>query len=328
MTDYIAKHVGKQTRGWAIPYLLGLDTMPGVGWGRWAYWLKICETLELPDEPIPQIPFCQPHVDTRWIQTHPNHKQLTEHPFKHIERVLKPYIWECGSWFDDAWLALVRWLLHSFGRQGLEDEVSRISEKVRDHWYAEFNLAYLLVLPIDWSAFILQSGPRWMGNGQAKWAKSTAFYSTPMNLCQMMCSMTIMTAEGDQRAKTVSDPCCGTGSMLLPASNHSLRLYGMDIVHDLCLCAELNGYFYMPWLVCQPPGIDEMWIEITGETVPAARPVKLETEPEAVAAIQAQRQEQFAFYEAMKAEPASAKKRPVARPIKVCSLTAEQLELV
>ena len=40
--------------------------------------------------------------------------------------------------------------------------------------------------------------------------------------------------------------------MLLPASNYSFLLYGMDIVYDLCLCAELNGWLWMPWLVYMP----------------------------------------------------------------------------
>ena len=40
--------------------------------------------------------------------------------------------------------------------------------------------------------------------------------------------------------------------MFLAASNYSLRLYGSDIVPDLCLCAELNGWLWAPWLVYMP----------------------------------------------------------------------------
>src|SRR5207249_1007009 len=36
---------------------------------------------------------------------------------------------------------------------------------------------------------------------------------------------------------------------LLHASNHSFRLYGMDIDGMLCQATLVNGYLYSPWLV-------------------------------------------------------------------------------
>ncbi len=50
-------HLHKQTCGWFLPYLLGMDAMPGIGHLRWTYWLAICERGELPPEPIPQVDF-------------------------------------------------------------------------------------------------------------------------------------------------------------------------------------------------------------------------------------------------------------------------------
>ena len=48
------------------------------------------------------------------------------------------------------------------------------------------------------------------------------------------------------------DPCCGTGIMLLYASNHSLNLYGNDISLLLVKMAKINAFIYIPWLAYRP----------------------------------------------------------------------------
>lgn len=62
--------------------------------------------------------------------------------------------------------------------------------------------------------------------------------------------------EGDARILTVCDPCVGTGRLLLHASNHSLRLYGMEIDPTLCLATLVNGYLFAPWLARPLPYLD------------------------------------------------------------------------
>ena len=308
ITEITGSHAHKQTRGWCIPYLVTLDTVPSLGTGRWDYWLRICDSLELPDDPIPHVHFQAPHELQGQTPAHVQYpSQLPESAEDHIRRILEPYLHKCGKWYDDAWLEFVRWLLHGFGAAGLETDVERTPEEVRDFWYTQFNLAYLLSTPIDWSAYILQSGPRWMGNGTAKWAKSTAFFSTPMNVINLMTAMLI--TDVDTRVQTVCDPCCGTGSMLLPASNHSLRLYGMDIVYDLVLCTMLNGYLWAPWMVKMPAEVDAMLESLAQAQAPTARiahlptaPLRLETRPAQVAATQAYREGSMAqadFFAAM-----------------------------
>ena len=44
----------KDKKGWLLPYLLALDNM---FFKRWDYWLNICNTNQIPQEPIPCIPF-------------------------------------------------------------------------------------------------------------------------------------------------------------------------------------------------------------------------------------------------------------------------------
>jgi hypothetical protein len=92
---------------------------------------------------------------------------------------------------------------------------------------------------------VIQGGLPAMKSGQHRWAWSTGFFSTPMDICEMMAFMTFGVGDPEvTKLQTVCDPCCGTGSLLLAVSNYSLRLYGSDIVPDLCLCAELNGWLW------------------------------------------------------------------------------------
>jgi len=280
----VGDHLHKQTRGWLIPYLLQLDIIESPpdhyqGHGRWYYWLNACERGAVPEGDIPQIAF------TSW----PDHEDV-----KHVQNCLKFYA-QRGVWYDRAWLAMVHWLLHGFGRRGLENTVNSIPPEVRNFWYTQFNLGILLRSPIDWSAYILQGKLPAMGNsrGRHMWAKGTGFYATPMNVTNMMVQMVFMdTDPEDAKIQTVCDPCCGTGSMLLPASNHSLRLYGQDIVADLCLCAELNGWLWMPWLVWQPPNMRRMFNALDEQRNDGhhrSPGVALETEPTRVAATEAYR---------------------------------------
>jgi hypothetical protein len=221
---------------------------------------------------------------------------------KHVQEVLKHYVYK-GYWYDDAWLVLVRWLLHGFGRRDLDEDVERIPADVRNVWYEQFDLSRLLRSPIDWSAHVLQGGlPAMKSNGGHKWAKSTGFFATPMDICAMMTDMTFMGIDPEEaKVSTVCDPCCGTGSLLLTASNYSLRLYGQDIVNDLCLCAELNAWLWMPWLAFMPDWMDDLFRRVTEERVgPAA--IRLETDPVKVEAVQAYRlgeMGQYDFFEVM-----------------------------
>lgn len=249
-------------RGWLLPYLLWLDSaevdgsgldkkqrakagpLPFNGTRRWQYWVQVIESNLLSEEPIPYIDFMN--------------RPLPEDE-KHIIDMLNIARQKYFSWYDEAWLSLVKWLLHGFGRDGLEREIERIPDYLKEQWYIRFNLAHLLHSPCDWSAFVLQGGIRDDKATQSPWAKTTGFFSTPMEVVKMLAKVTIEDGNNaDKRLLSVYDPCCGTGSMLLEASNYSLCLFGQDIVYDLCLCAELNGYLFMPWLVVMPGHTQKM----------------------------------------------------------------------
>ena len=275
----MTSHLHKQTRGWLLPYLLALDTLEChekdfTGHGRWSYWLDACFRGVVPEGPIPQIVF-RSTPDTR-----------ADH---HLRDVLRYYVERSSEWYDTAFLDLTAWLLHGFGKREMETEVDRIPGQVRDYWYTTFNLAELLRCPIDWPAYVLEGQLSGMKAGRSRWADGSGFFSTPMNVTKLMTEMTFMGGDPEtMKLQTVCDPCVGTGKMLLPASNYSLRLYGQDIVPDLVMCCELNGWLWAPWLAWMPAWMDDVFERASGER-PATEHLRLEQDPKRVEATEAYR---------------------------------------
>ena len=102
--------------------------------------------------------------------------------------------------------------------------------------------------PADhWSIVAMDSMGKSNGHG---------FFPTPANVVKMMTEMTLA-GQSQEKLKraSVMDPCCGTGIMLLYASNHSLNLYGNDISPLLVKLAKINAFIYIPWLAYRPTGL-------------------------------------------------------------------------
>jgi len=209
--------------GWLIPYLLGLDEM---FYGRWNYWLRALDKDRIPNEPIPMIRF-QP------VMTYPGHSVLKN---------LNDCINYASHSHSNVVEKFVDWLLWGFHYKGVS--FPGIDEKTDDYWYRTFNLGLFYQEPGDYMAELAQNHNVGTGAG---------FFATPMSVVEMMVKMTM----GDEprpfhKVKSVLDPCCGTGGMLLCASNYSLNLYGSDINPLLCKMAMVNAFIYMPWMVCRP----------------------------------------------------------------------------
>mgnify|MGYP006921302639 CR=1 FL=1 len=208
--------------GWILPMLIEIDAHT---WGRWAHWCDINEAGSIGDKPIPKIKF-EPHQ---------------QHGKKMIERCLNS-ITRYGSW--QGWSSFeyfnyfLDWLLYAFGHARQLPKEPSGCEGASMRLYQLFNLETLVAFPNDDLGDMLAENAHGKHNG---------FFPTPLDICELMVSMQ-MTDE-DMRTKTVNDPCLGTGRMLLCASNHSYRLYGMDIDQTVIKAALVNGYLYAPWLV-------------------------------------------------------------------------------
>jgi hypothetical protein len=207
-------------RSWLLPYVIRLHTIVPAVADRWGYHLRTLAAGQLLDEPIPQITFGPPDVKVYAL--------LREWP-----RLIG---YDCGGWSD--FRTLLDWLCWGLG---LADEEPSISEASHEKFYRAVDLRPLLERPYDYF------GAHVAANRGTGW-NPTGFYPTPHDVVECMMRLTMHDAgkEGrDPRTCKVCDPCCGSGRMLLHASNHSLSLFGQDIdplAVSMCL---VNGALYV-----------------------------------------------------------------------------------
>ena len=212
----------KDRPGWLIPYLTALDRM---FYNRWGYWFEAVTMDQIPEGPIPYVSFQSGRHNVR----------------KNIDKCLN-YAMHSNS---NVLEKFIDWLLWGFHYKKVD--FPDIDEKIDDFWYRTFNLSLFYQDPADHFAGIVSDHRIGSGSG---------YFPTPASVVEMMTRITF----GDKplhehKNKSVIDPCCGTGIMLLCASNYSLNLYGMDIQPFLCKIVMVNAYIYVPWIVYRPEGL-------------------------------------------------------------------------
>jgi hypothetical protein len=276
MNSYEPKHLHKMTASWMFPYLVAADNAPSIGNARWAYWESCILDTKLPDAPIPHINFQMPHRE----------------PIKNIADCIKIGVQQ-GQRHSEVFELFVTWLLHGFGyREFRQVELAeqlpgmgRFLDKARvlDYWYETFNLCLMLKYPADYMAFFSQGG----ANKDYNPYTGAGFFATPMSVCAIMTEQLMVgfgfEGTADYRASTVCDPCAGTGSLLLAASNYSMRLYAQDISQMMCNCITVNAYLYMPWMVFRPdfsclggPTWEQIEDALFGQPEPAEQPIPVQ----------------------------------------------------
>jgi hypothetical protein len=250
--------------GWMLPTLVQLDDCL---WKRWEYWARCHnEGNKLPEEAIPRIEFLSyPHKATR---------RMLEASLDCIPTFGSWRTWSGWSYFD----YFLGWLLYGLGHKG-QAEIPNVPsgcEGASDRLYQVFCLDAMLMWPYDYFGDILT---------ESSYGKRQGFYPTPHTVCEMMTQM-VCSTDRDMRTETVCDPCVGTGRFLLHASNHSLRLYGMDIDLTVCKATLVNGYFYAPWLVRPIPWLDRELavLENGARSTPATHDIAEELSESMVAA--------------------------------------------
>jgi hypothetical protein len=257
-------------RGWLLPYLVRFDELT---WRRWAYWFRMAESERLPEDPIPQIAFNAygAAAGSGWKRT----RRMLEESLNAIGRG-----W--SGWGDSRdWDFVFDWLLFGFG--DLAERPADPYEGAGDRLYQVFNVGAMVLYPADYFGDLL---------AESAYGRRNGFFPTPMNLTDMIVHMT-MGAEGtagvgntepdeaivdgidkadrgvvDRRLLSVMDPCVGTGRFLLSASNHSLRLYGVDIDPLVLKACKVNGWLYAPWLVRPIPFVERLAAQNVRTTAP------------------------------------------------------------
>ena len=213
----------KERKGWLLPYLLKLDQM---FFGRWDYWFKIIESDTISKGPIPQIPF----------------KAAEEYSERLVQKNIKECLDRGSIKLSNPLGLFVDWIMWGLGKGEM---FPRISAEIDDFWYRRFNLGLFYKEPADhWGMIAMES----MGKSNVH-----GFFPTPANVVKMMTDMTLAGQSQEKlKSASVMDPCCGTGIMLLYASNRSLNLYGNDISPLLVKMAKINAFIYIPWLAYRP----------------------------------------------------------------------------
>ncbi len=215
--------------GWLLPYLIHADDCL---WHRWDHWFQTASAQKI-ISPIPKI---------QWARNQAGFKML-DHSLSAVSKYGDWRGW--GNW--SAFDYFMDWLLFGFGHSGQpqlppeKDEYQGASERL----YQVFVLETLLAYPHDYFGEILAENHH---------GRHLGFFPTPMEVCELMALMNF--GDEDARAKTVCDPCVGTGRMLLAASNYSYRLYGADINPTVIKATLVNGYLFAPWLVRPFPFLD------------------------------------------------------------------------
>jgi hypothetical protein len=253
--DFMLQHGGRlpklgdaiapwEYRAWALPYVQDAPRFYADIPDRWGYHLATLDAGKLLDAPIPRLHFAS----------------AGEHPEvrRQIEKWVDILGESEGGW--SSFLRLVEWLAWSLG---VSSEPPRLDPKTAEALYRGVNLIPLLKHPSDYLGSILAER-----KGGGKFWNPTAFYPTPHNVVEMMVQMLMGEGE-DLRAKSVCDPCVGTGRMLMHASNYSLNLWGMDIDPVVCTITRIHGALYAPWMVFPLPA------EILGRELPPPPPAPL-----------------------------------------------------
>lgn len=200
-------------RGWLLKYLMLGDM---ITLKRWQTWGQAITKNELPEQ-VPKI-------------------RIESTPDKEAMQMFKKNLdFARSHGISNPARVLVDWILWGVANE-LVKEAPSIPDEVNKFWYQHFNLEPILRHPHDYMARLFEEDSY----------KGSGWFATPMNVTLMI---TEMTSGKSKPWESVMDPCLGTGSMLLAASNYSFSLHGQDIDHNMVKAATVNGYFYMPWLV-------------------------------------------------------------------------------
>lgn len=134
-----------------------------------------------------------------------------------------------------------------------QKRISSIDDKSLEIFYENFSLESLLLYPGD---YLGDLAAEYLGDN------GTEYFPTPHNVVNFMVQITMSDDDkNNNKTKTVIDPCAGSSRMLLYASNHSLCLYAQDISQSMVNVSTVNGFLYIPWMVCNTKEMKELLTE-------------------------------------------------------------------
>ncbi|MGK5089008.1 N-6 DNA methylase [Bdellovibrionota bacterium FG-2] len=217
VVDHHIKRLADHRRGWASfrPALFDLSH-------RWQWWALTILNKRMPP---PAMPY--PRID--FAQGFPEGAA----PLKMLR--------QCLGGDERKFDGFLDWLLFNFGAPDQRELPRGVGIEDLKHWREAFDLSVLIQNPGDWLGHyyetqVISSGYR----------AASGFFSTPPAVVKLMAELTLKDAK---LTDSVNEPCCGTGRILMEASNYCVNLSGNDINPTLVKIATINGWLYMPSLV-------------------------------------------------------------------------------
>ncbi len=216
-----------QYQGWLLPYITLANAVRSDVVNRWGWWAACHLKGELISKPIPQIQF-----QSEFGQGAKDAFKIIDHCLEIIGRGTG------GSW--SSYTNFIEWLAWSCG---VSDTTPNFNDGTNEELYRTFNLEPFLTRPSDYLG-------QHLAESKGKGFNPNAFFPTPHAVCEFMTQINFGGGGDnlDARMLTVCDPAVGSGRQLMHASNHSVRLYGMDIDNLMIKICLINGAMFVPWM--------------------------------------------------------------------------------
>lgn len=218
----------KTVFGWLRPDFVTTESIIN---GRWRYWIDVQATQKVENKDIPQLKIYD----------------KSDAEFEVGMMMLK----KCFDVFKEenvedekAFELFLDWILYGVGSKLVTKLPSEISDRINQHLYENFKPQYLLLYPADYLMPMLLEIYRREGK------KPSRIYPINKDAVQLIVDVTLLGGDSERvKYQTISDPCCGSGLLLLYTSNKSLNLCGSDSNRLAIKMCTVNGYLYIPWII-------------------------------------------------------------------------------
>lgn len=213
-------------RGWLLYHVqlmhIGGQAHTGGFPDRWGYYMRTLEAGKLLDEPIPHVDF--------------------EHANPAVLRESEKWVQIIETRGASHWSAFSDFLGFLAYGLAVSDEAPRLDDKVCEALYREVKLQRWLEHPSDYLGTLASER---FGGGPL------AFFPTPHAVCECMVRMAMADFDRDggqdPRLTALSEPACGTGRLIMHASNYTMLATGLDCDRMMVKACRVNLAVFAPW---------------------------------------------------------------------------------